>query len=471
MDYNLLDEKWIPVLYRDGRWERVGIRKAIKDAAQIRQIAASNPMDRVATLRFLLGLLYWCKGNPPNDANTDIGESLPLDWLSRLNDKAPCFNLLGQGQRFYQDRGARRSRAATDLLQEVPTGNNFWHFRHSTDEKDGLCLACCAIGLLRLPLFSVSGLPNLKAGINGTPPVYVVPWGPSLLKTLLANWRLDPALGEPAWVKQYAPANPGENVPLLAGLTMLSRRVWLHDPEPDGTCIACGSQKISIVRTCEFQTAGKQETDLWGDPHVVYLDKTPRKAAKASDLSAAGKFKMDRPWPDLLARMVESGFFGSEDKARSFLLVGFATDQAKNIDVWERTVVVRSGASVRKTSAAILSQWQKEGSRLARKLRPPSEKKSSRKYVEISASLASIRPHVEGRVAERMDELLTNADSAWERAAQEYHRMTEVVAKSISPGFTVGAMQRRRQIAHAAPDTQGGTEEAMEPNPKKGGDK
>ena len=29
MGYNLLDERWIPVLYRDGKWGRVGIRKAV----------------------------------------------------------------------------------------------------------------------------------------------------------------------------------------------------------------------------------------------------------------------------------------------------------------------------------------------------------------------------------------------------------------------------------------------------------
>jgi hypothetical protein len=50
MNYNLLDEKWIPVLYRDGRYERVGIRKALEDAGRIRQIAASNRMERVAEL-------------------------------------------------------------------------------------------------------------------------------------------------------------------------------------------------------------------------------------------------------------------------------------------------------------------------------------------------------------------------------------------------------------------------------------
>lgn len=45
MDYNLLEEKWIPVLYRNGRNERIGICKAFEDAHMILQIAASNPMD------------------------------------------------------------------------------------------------------------------------------------------------------------------------------------------------------------------------------------------------------------------------------------------------------------------------------------------------------------------------------------------------------------------------------------------
>ena len=48
MNYNLLDEDWIPVLYHDGRWERVGIRKALEDAGQIREVTASNPMEVIA---------------------------------------------------------------------------------------------------------------------------------------------------------------------------------------------------------------------------------------------------------------------------------------------------------------------------------------------------------------------------------------------------------------------------------------
>ncbi|MCW5775613.1 MAG: type I-E CRISPR-associated protein Cse1/CasA [Phycisphaeraceae bacterium] len=53
MAFNLVTEPWIPVLRCNGRAERVGIRAALAEAGSIRQIAASNPMDNVALLRFL----------------------------------------------------------------------------------------------------------------------------------------------------------------------------------------------------------------------------------------------------------------------------------------------------------------------------------------------------------------------------------------------------------------------------------
>ena len=47
-NYNLLEEPWIPVLRNDGQTDRVGLREALGQAGRIRQIAASNPMDRLA---------------------------------------------------------------------------------------------------------------------------------------------------------------------------------------------------------------------------------------------------------------------------------------------------------------------------------------------------------------------------------------------------------------------------------------
>ncbi|MEW6034890.1 MAG: type I-E CRISPR-associated protein Cse1/CasA, partial [Chloroflexota bacterium] len=86
MSYNLLEEPWIPVLWSDGRLSHAGIKEALTQADRIRQVAASNPMDRVAIFRFLLALLYWCKGNPPTGVDATPSDSFPHDWFSRLDE-------------------------------------------------------------------------------------------------------------------------------------------------------------------------------------------------------------------------------------------------------------------------------------------------------------------------------------------------------------------------------------------------
>ena len=63
MNYNLIDESWIPVLWRDGRTDgqrdRVHIVRAFERANLIRQIAFASPLDLFAVHRFMLTLLYW----------------------------------------------------------------------------------------------------------------------------------------------------------------------------------------------------------------------------------------------------------------------------------------------------------------------------------------------------------------------------------------------------------------------------
>lgn len=470
MNYNLLEEEWIPVLWKKGNSNRVGIKTALTQAHQIRQIAATNPMDRVAILRFLLALLYWCQGNPPDKIPDD---AFPSDWFEKLHDNKDWFNLLGEGKRFYQDHNAKRTRAVTDLIQEIPAGNNFWHFRHSTDKKDGLCPACCAMGLLRLPFFSVSGLsgpgePNLMAGINGVPPMYVVPWGKSLFNTLLANWATCTNIGEPAWVQPRMSKSQNEDVPLLTGLTLLPRRVWLHDPvKESASCISC-SEKTAVILTCEFQTAGKQENEKWNDPHVIYLDGKTRKTLRAADLTSAGKFRMDRPWPDLLAHIVDKG------KSTPLLVLGFATNKAKNVDVWERIVDGYLSEPIPKMSVPLIKNWQKESSKLPKKVESlfkGPKRKIKPEPNEVTSIVVSLRPQIEHRISAKINELISGGENAWEQAAREYSPMMAAIAKSLSPGYTTAAVERRKQIADVKPNMGPNTKASKKSGRKKGGDK
>lgn len=226
MEYNLLHESWIPVLYHDGVYKEVGIVQAFQDAHRIRGIAASNPMDNVAILRFLLAVLYWCKGNPDDQALRDAANGFPASWFEKLHLYSACFCLLGNGKRFYQYKipgGKEALLSANYLAQEVSTGTNKWHFRHATDCEDGLCLACCAKGLLRLPVFSASAGQGKPPGINAKPPIYVVPMGGNLASTLRLSWRKPQHIGTPFWEQPGQPLPASGSVPLLSGLTWTPR--------------------------------------------------------------------------------------------------------------------------------------------------------------------------------------------------------------------------------------------------------
>jgi hypothetical protein len=478
MNYNLLEEPWIPVLMRNGEYRPVGIKDALTQAGRIRQIAATNPMDRVAVLRFLLALLYWCKGNPPEGARAGLGDSFPSDWFRKLDERKDCFNLLGERHRFYQYKKSDDKRlTANYLIHEVPTGTNIRHFRHSTDKVDGLCPGCCALGLLRLPLFATSGGQGKSPGVNAKPPLYVVPVGASLAATLSLSWRPVTNLGIGAWERPDLLLPKEGEVPVLTGLTWLPRRVWLDDPgEPVADCVSCGRNE-RLVRLSVFAGVGSTKTAeggrgrIWRDPHVLceisskgQITSLHASNALGSSDAAAGQ------WARITRAILESNLLSTETS--TVWIVGFSTVQNdKCLEAMERRVRFPMRPSEVQQSIETIERWQREGPALARKIRPRSDKKSSRKHVEIPPMLAAIRPHVENRVCAKAGQLLTGGESAWNMAAREYRPMMNVIARSLSPGFTTAAVRRRQEIAWVLPRIGPQTESAKKRSPKKGGDK
>ncbi|HNT88075.1 MAG TPA: type I-E CRISPR-associated protein Cse1/CasA [Candidatus Hydrogenedentes bacterium] len=492
MNYNLLKEDWIPVLYANGEWKRVGILKAFEHAHRIRQIAATNPMDRVAILRFLLAILYWCKGSPPETTNADLPKSFPAEWFAKLEENRECFNLLGEGRRFFQIRkcgeAVQTKLPSNYLIHEIPTGRNAWHFRHSRDGANGLCLACCAVGLLRLPLFATSGGRGKPPGINAKPPLYAVPVGPSLATTLWLSWCEQPNLGTPAWESVNVELPPTGAVPTLVGLTWLPRRVWLDDPENcSDQCISCGREE-TLVRRCVFAGVGSTKTGdgessrLWSDPHVIYVrdSKGNVTSMHASDALGAPDAAAGQ-WARIAASMVaqrENGDITSlgwadaiEGTRAHVWLVGFSTVQNdKYLEAMEAVVDLPFDVQELSEVIARFTRWQAQGRSLEARIqaieRPEKRGKSEKRAVSV---VAAIRPHVEGLVSGLTDQLVVGGDEKWQEAAETYRPMMSAVSKSLSPGFTVQAVQRRRQMGALMPDVWRATKVTKEERRKKGG--
>jgi len=311
--FNLIDEPWIPVLWRNGTTSRVGIKKALTEAGKIRQIAASNPMDNVSLLRFLLAVLQWCKPElseaERGNLNSD-GGGIPLGWLGKLNEHEKAFNLLGDGKRFYQDESVpQNNRPIGDLLVEFPTETKSVHFRHVRDNQYGLCPACCAVGIIRFCGWANAyGGGRYTSAVNGPTPAYAVLQSTTLLKTFAMNWTLEVILDvQPPWLDDEAPtANDLNTITVFA---WRSRRLWLGKQHAEiERCAYCGQESNLIKQHAftgnwkpPFETKGQQKKFWDKDPHLVLEEKTVEDNEEAEtssqdDMSIdSSKKKKDKP--------------------------------------------------------------------------------------------------------------------------------------------------------------------------------
>jgi len=366
------------------------------------------------------------------------------------------------------------------LIHEIPTGTDIWHFRHSTDKKNGICMACCVLGLVRLPVFSTQGGSGKSPGINARPPIYTICIKKSLKATLKENWQPhQEPLGYPEWEKPMQEIPPKSRMPLLMGLTWLPRRVWLGTPaKSKESCISCGTP-MHLIKRCIFYGKGslKEIGYSWDDPHVKLLpgqkkeDKHPAYSINALNNQDANA----KEWIPLAEIALNNPYSGSR---RS---VCFSSDQNKYFEVTERTTPTMVSGLSQEIGIQMVRKWQGEVNLqrkkimlvppwfIERKIKQIEQKQTNRKYQDYTAALASIRPHVEHRVSKKIDKLLSGDDAAWQEAADAYIPMMKVIAKSLSPGFTIAAVERRRQIASAKPDIWK-EEDKKEPlNAKEGG--
>lgn len=238
--FNLLEEQWIPVLYANGKTERIGIWQALTDAGKIRLIATSNPMDRVSLLRFLLAVLMWCKEDTKAALAALSKESagIPENWLAKLKKYRDAFNLLGDGKRFYQDESLKDKdeRPIGDLLVEFPGADSINHMRHVHQDSYGFCPACCVLGILRLSVWAPANR-FYPASVNPGSAAYAFIEGKNLFQTFYANLpETNTQTDQAPWLEREQP-----NVPdAVARLAWRPRKLWLNIAENSGLCAYCG---------------------------------------------------------------------------------------------------------------------------------------------------------------------------------------------------------------------------------------
>ena len=395
--FNLIDEPWIPVIYADGRYQRVGIRTALEQAGGIRQIAASNPMDRVALLRFLLAVLLWCK----DDAKTAIAtldgnaRGIPEVWLGNLDDQKTAFNLLGDATRFYQDASLKcgDSRPIADLLVEFPGADSVNHMRHVVHGSYGFCPACCALGIVRLSVWAPANR-YYPASVNPGTAAYAITERRNLLQTLAAN--LPESVGQVSqapWLLDAPPGSPDA----VAHLAWRPRRLWLNVAGERGSCANCSGfgvlvESLSNEGGWPTPTTGGQMREgdtktkkFWdADPHLLRDGEAISLPGLASDAAAhASKF-----WRDALRLRGE--------RTGKVVAVGPVVNKFSFQDA--SSVAVQHAAA---QTRAKLSGDCSENLRGSLKLITPNP---DRQHPEIKAALVLLTPETERRIRSMLNE-------------------------------------------------------------------
>lgn len=290
--FNLWTEPWITTETTYRTTEKVGIAALLLDADRYRALYDPSPLVVVAIHRLLVAILQDIlrPGRTRDLEALWAADAFPADRIEAFGrDYAHRFDVFSAGEPFLQSadiprdpekRG--RGKSVGYLLEELTAGTAVTHYNHLYEGQLFLCAACCAKGLLTIPAFASSGGAGIKPSINGVPPIYVIPGGATLYRSLAASlttpkyqpevadregdtpwWRREPIVGKKQEVGR---------VGYLHSLTFPARRVRLH-PEPmSGPCSRCGQQTAWGAAEMVYEM-GQSRPDgaaFWSDPFAAY---------------------------------------------------------------------------------------------------------------------------------------------------------------------------------------------------------
>ncbi len=161
--FNLIDEKWIPVRFSDGTRDELGIRDTLLRAKEIKAIEDQSPLVVAALHRFLLAVLYRALEGPTDiqQAKMLFKQGVPHEKITAYLEKwRSRFWLFDEKYPFGQNPNIPRDRVEpwTKLTVEYNATSNKVLFDHTNTKKPGTREPKeCVRWLLSTMSFSISG--------------------------------------------------------------------------------------------------------------------------------------------------------------------------------------------------------------------------------------------------------------------------------------------------------------------------
>ncbi|HEY3373636.1 MAG TPA: type I-E CRISPR-associated protein Cse1/CasA [Candidatus Aquicultor sp.] len=196
MQFNLIDEKWIPVKRRDGTEMMIAPWQITSDfdVNPVVALNAPRPDFNGALIQFLIGLMQTVAA-PANriEWKKALTEpSAPEELQAKFSTVRHAFELGGDGARFMQDqdRLEAKERSIDRLLIDMPGENtckeNKDHFVKRNTVK-ALCSSCCAMALFTMQTNAPKGGPGFRTSLRGGGPLTTLVLGDQGHSTL---WHL-----------------------------------------------------------------------------------------------------------------------------------------------------------------------------------------------------------------------------------------------------------------------------------------
>lgn len=190
--FSLIDEKWIPVRYRDGTRDELGIRDTLLRSKEIASIEDASPLVVAALHRFLLAVLYRALEGPTDivQAKELFKSGLPGEKITAYLEKwRDRFWLFDKKYPFGQNPNVPRDELEpwTKLTAEFNASTNKVLFDHTNTKVPGFREEGeCARWLLAGMSFAISG----GRGYYPSPSpnaIMCIPLGRCLSQTLIYN--------------------------------------------------------------------------------------------------------------------------------------------------------------------------------------------------------------------------------------------------------------------------------------------
>lgn len=279
VQFNLLEEPWIPCLLPDGRQQPLGLRDALTQAHAVAAIAGESPPVSAALYRLLLAVVHRCCGSngETGPRNAAAWEAL---WRRGAFDTAAIsayvdrwrerFDLFSTTRPFYQTAApsvsADKSVSIAKLLFQ--SDNNPTLFDHLVvAHPPSLGPARAARLLVSYQGFDTAGLitgTGVEKSAKASPLLQravIIVRGRTLFETLMLNlvrydprngapWEFDPHKDRPAWEREDD-VQAKDRAPdgYLDLLTWQSRRIRLWAEDVDGRVIV---RRATVMKGFQF---------------------------------------------------------------------------------------------------------------------------------------------------------------------------------------------------------------------------